>query len=133
MKCFFIGFVGAVLGLVLSMVAGSQYADYMAAAQTSHWLNEAAPTVKQVTKNIERLHGISGAGLGVLPPVFPAKPPPPAMTLVTGDGVILLQGGYKGQAVMLVPAWKDDKVAWRCMGGSRPDTSPCEHWQPDLR
>ena len=37
MKCFFIGFVGAVLGLVLSMVVGSQYADYMAAAQTSHW------------------------------------------------------------------------------------------------
>jgi len=130
MKCFLMGFVGAILGLFLSMFVGAQYADYMAAAQTSSWLNEAAPTVAQITANIQRLHGVSGSGVGVAPPRFSGKPPPPAMQLVTDDGAILLQGGYKGQAVVLVPAFAGGKASWRCFGGSRHDTLPCEHWRP---
>jgi len=130
MRCFLIGFVGAVLGLVLSMVVGSQYSNYMAAAQTSSWLNEVEPVVQQVTGNIERLHGVSGSGRGVAAPHFSGNPPPPAMTMVTIDGAILLQGGYKGQAVVLVPEFNQGKTTWRCVGGSRHDTLGCEHWQP---
>ena len=129
MKCFLMGFVGAVLGLLLSVFVGAQYADYMAAAQTDGWLNEAGPTVAQVTANVQRLHAVSGSGAGVAPPVFSGKPPPPAMSLVTVDGAILLQGGYKGQAVVLVPSFAAGKVSWRCIGGSQHDTLPCEHWR----
>jgi hypothetical protein len=129
-KCFLMGFVGAILGLLLSMFVGAQYADYMAAAQTDAWLNEVGPTVATVNSNIEKMHGVSGAGTGVATPNFSGKPPPPALALVTADGAILLQGGYRGQAVVLVPSWTGGKVAWRCIGGSQHDTLPCKHWQP---
>ena len=102
----------------------------MAAAQTSHWLAQVLPTVKLVSQNIERTRGVSGSGVGVLAPQFSADPPPPAMSLVTADGAILLQGGYKGQAVVLVPSFEKGKASWRCVGGSKHDTLACEHWHP---
>jgi hypothetical protein len=124
-KCFLMGFAGAILGLLLSIFVGARYADYMAAEQTEAWLQQLAPTVAQVSANIEKLHGVSGAGLGVATPSFSGKPPPPALALVTADGAILLQGGYRGQAVVLLPSWTGGKPTWRCIGGSQHGTLRC--------
>jgi hypothetical protein len=126
MKCFVIGFAGAVLGMVLSMFLGAQYANRMVGAQTESWLRDAGGTVAEISRNIERLHGVSGAGTGVVPPRFSEDPP--AMSLVTLDGAILLQGGYKGQAIVLVPAFDKGKVAWSCVSGASPESTACAGW-----
>lgn len=124
MKCFLLGVLGAVIGLLGSFVVVSQYSDYRAAAQTSGWIIEAEPAQRAVEANARRSGALAGAGVGVARPRFTEEGP--EHFEVSADGLILMQGGIAGQLVVLIPTLGPQGFQWRCVGGSRKDVLACK-------
>ena len=124
MKCFALGVLGAVAGLLIALVLYSQYSDYRAAAQSSGWIQEAEPAQRAVEENALRSGTLSGAGAGVGNPRFTGQGP--ERFEVSSDGLILMHGGLAGQLVALVPSLGPEGIRWRCFGGSRGDVISCK-------
>ena len=41
--------------------------------------------------------------------------------LISSDGIIISRGAKRGQIIILIPAYENGKITWRCIGGSFKD------------
>ncbi|WP_146168198.1 hypothetical protein [Pseudomonas mangrovi] len=123
MSCFGKGFFGALVVLAVAAFLVPQYADYAASAETSAWMAQVVSVQDHVAANAERNDSLVNSGLDAKQPNFSTRAP--TYFEVTKDGTIFIQGGREGQLIVLVPALKEGKVSWRCIGGSRNATTRC--------
>lgn len=116
MKSFIYGAIGALLVILIYLFAGPQFSNYRAFAESSAWLEQIKSQQKIVEERALNQHSFDGAGLGLS--IGELKPVSPLFSEIKDNGVIILRGGSDGQALVLIPYFKDGGVVWQCIGGS---------------
>jgi hypothetical protein len=115
MKHFALGFVTA---LLLILIVIPQYSDYRHVAETQRWVGEIRPVMERIEKNILKNASLVDANIGVDKMLLSGgEAKQPDVFEITRLGEIILRGGSHGQLLILIPAFEEGKVRWRCIGG----------------
>jgi Tfp pilus assembly major pilin PilA len=116
MKCFLKGLGGALFVLIGAALVIPQYSDYTARAQTSAWLAQIREIQSVIEQNAVKQKSLLGAGRGIDTKTFQAV----GIELfeITESSMVILRGGAEGQVIVLIPSLSEDRVVWRCIGGS---------------
>lgn len=99
--------------------------DHAAPAETSQWLAELRPIQAAIETEALKRKSLTGAGIALKSPAFSAK----NITFfeITENGIVFVKGGYTGQIVVLIPTLMNDRISWRCNGGSGFATMGCRN------
>ncbi len=132
MKCFGLGFAGALLFALLAAMIWPQYSNYTARAQATEWLALVRPIQAQIEANALKQQSLNGAGSQIAPPDFhPQHKParfevkPSGEILMLGNEVMLLLTPSLNSAASLAPAGQQS-LTWRCVGAPLANLpSPC--------
>jgi Tfp pilus assembly major pilin PilA len=116
MKCFLKGLGGALFVLIGASLLIPQYSDYTARAQTVGWLAQVQAVQSTIEQNAIEQKSLLGAGRGIDTKMFQVA----GLELfeITESGMVILRGGAEGQVIVLIPSLSEDRVVWRCIGGS---------------
>lgn len=113
---FFYGALGALLVLAAAAIIIPQYSDYKAAVESARWVNDVAEAQSLIEQRAIATNSLESAGVDVpLPKIVNG---PVHYLEITHDGRIYIKGGAEGQLIVLIPYLEDNKVVWRCIGGS---------------
>ena len=119
MKSFLWGLLGAFVLAMGFLFVGSQYSDYRAASEASSWLVQVRQIQDEIERNAVSKNSLAVAGKSVDDKILRE------MNLdfyeVMDSGVIVLRGRREGQLIVLIPAFENGKMEWRCVGGSLGD------------
>ncbi|MDR3158188.1 MAG: hypothetical protein LBU11_04090 [Zoogloeaceae bacterium] len=117
MENFAFGFFGVVAACVLILIAIPQFAqsDDHASIEVMHWADGIRPVMDSIEKNIVKNASLVDADRGVEKNILlrPEQKRPDVFE-ITRLGKIILQGGSYGQFLILIPAFEEGKVRWRC-------------------
>jgi hypothetical protein len=112
---------GAVTAFVLILIAIPQYFnDDQVVFEAKQWFDELHPVMNSIEKNIVKNASLMDADMGVEKNIF-SRPEQkrPDVFEITRLGEIILQGGSRGQLLILIPAFEEGKVRWRCFANPR--------------
>jgi hypothetical protein len=122
MKCFTLGFIGALLVALLAIFVWPQYTNYTARAQAIEWLALVRPIQAQIEANAIEQQSLNGAGSQTAAPDFhPQHKParfevrPTGEILILGDEVMLLLTPSLNSTTSAATASKQS-LTWRCVG-----------------
>jgi hypothetical protein len=106
---------GFLTAFVLILIAIPQYNDYRDVTETRRWFDGLRPVMDGIEKNIVENASLVGADAGMEKTLL-LKPEEkrPDVFEITRLGEIILQGGSHGQLLILIPAFEEGKVRWRC-------------------
>ncbi|XVJ70572.1 MAG: hypothetical protein HEQ39_13765 [Rhizobacter sp.] len=122
MKCFGLGFAGALLFALLAAIIGPQYSNYTARARAAEWLALVRPIQAQIEASALKQQSLNGAGSQIAPPDFHPQHKP-ARFEVRASGEILMLGNEV--VLLLTPSLNSTAslastsqrpVTWRCVG-----------------
>ena len=122
MKCFTLGFFGALLVALLATVIWPQYSNYTARAQAIEWLALVRPIQAQIEANALQQKSLNGVGSQIGAPAFHPERMPARFEIrdfgeivILGNDVLLLLTPSRNSEVSLTPA-AQQPMTWRCVG-----------------
>ncbi len=122
MKCFTLGFFGALLVALLGIFIWPQYTNYTARAQAIEWLALVRPIQAQIEANAIKQQSLNGAGGQIAAPDFHPQHKPARFEvrssgelLILGNDLMLLLTPSLNSAMSSTPA-AQQPVTWRCVG-----------------
>ncbi|MFC0130815.1 hypothetical protein [Ralstonia solanacearum] len=116
MKCFLIGAAGALLVVLLSVFAFTQYSNYRGRAQTEGVIVQVESIKKDVEEAAIKRNSFAGIDGAVVK--FRFHDPIDFADIVNGN---IIARGAGGQILIFSPSFARGQVEWRCMGAPSKD------------